>query len=300
MAGVSFTFDEKTLTLNIKADPSLFPMTFIDFTGQPLQNVYYPKESSLFLNYGVQYQASDGFTFQSFNLSNEVGIRRGDYLLLADTLYTKDSVQGNFVRLHTSVIHDDREKLQRTTYGDQFASSGSLGSSVNMGGIGITKVFSIDPYLITYPTLNFVGQASLPSEVDIYVNGIKIRTERISPGEFQLRNFSSYGGAGVVELVVRDSFGRESRYRYPFYAADNILLKKGLQDYSYNIGFFREKFASESNRYSKPAVVAFHRYGLSDSLSIGFRGATKKDVVNAGHGYCWPLDIRRAEPFAVG
>jgi outer membrane usher protein len=282
MAGVSFTFDEKTLTLNIKADPSLFPMTFVDFAGQPLQNVYYPKESSLFLNYGVQYQAGDGFTFQSLNLSNEVGIRRGDYLFLADTLFTKDSGHGNFVRLHTSVIHDDREKLQRTTYGDLFASSGSLGSSVNMGGIGITKVFSMDPYLITYPTLNVVGQASLPSEVDIYVNGIKIRTERISPGEFQLRNFSAYGGAGVVELVVRDSFGREQRYRYPFYAADNILLKKGLHDFSYNIGFLREKFASESNRYSKPAVVAFHRYGLSDSLSIGFRGEATEDVVNAG------------------
>lgn len=282
MEGVSFTYDEKSLTLYIKADPSLFPRTFIDFAGQPFQNVYYPKESSLFLNYGAQFQASDGFSFQSFSLTNEIGIRRGDYLFLTDTLYTKDTGRDYFVRLHTSVVRDNRSELRRTTYGDLFASSGSLGSSVNLGGIGISKVFSMDPYLITYPTLDVIGQVSLPSEVDIYVNGIKIRTERVTPGEFQLRNFSAYGGAGVVELVVRDSFGREQRYLYPFYAADNILLKKGLHDYSYNLGFLREKFASESNRYSKPAAIAFHRYGLSDFLSLGFRGEATDDVINAG------------------
>lgn len=247
-----------------------------------MKNIYYPKESSLFLNYGFQYQAGDDFDFQGFNLTNEIGIRRGDYLFLADSLYTKDSSQDRFVRLHTSIIRDDRRDLRRTTFGDLFASSGSLGSSINMGGIGVTKVFGMDPYLITYPTLDVVGQASLPSEVDIYVNGVKIRTERISPGEFQLKNLSYYGGAGVVELVVRDSFGREQRYLYPFYAADNILLKKGLHDYSYNIGFLRENFGTESNLYSKPVVVAYHRYGWSDFFSFGFRGEASSDVINVG------------------
>lgn len=281
MAGLSFKFDEKTLTLNINAAPSLFPRNYIDFAGQPVRNVYYPKESSLFLNYGLQYQA-DGFSFQGLNLTNEIGIRRGEYLFLTDTLYTKDSTRNDFVRLHTSVIRDDSQKLTRATFGDLFASSGSLGSSVNMGGVGFSRVFGMDPYLITYPSLDIVGQTSLPSEVDIYVNGIKVRTERISPGEFQLRNFFAYGGAGVVELVVRDSFGREQRYRYPFYAADNILLKKGLHDFGYNIGFLRERFASESNRYSRPALVAYHRYGLSDFFTLGFRGEATNDVFNAG------------------
>lgn len=281
LAGLSFRFDEKTLTLHISAAPSLFPRNYIDFAGQPVKNVYYPKESSLFLNYGLQYQA-DGFSFQGLNLTNELGIRRDNYLFLTDTMYAKDSNRNSFVRLHTSIIRDDRLRLRRTTFGDLFASSGSLGSSVNMGGIGFSRVFGMDPYLITYPSLDIVGQASLPSEVDIYVNGIKVRTERISPGEFQLRNFFAYGGAGIVELVVRDSFGREQRYRYPFYAADNILLKKGLHDFSYNIGFLREEFASESNRYSRPAMLAYHRYGLSDFFTLGFRGEATNDVFNAG------------------
>jgi outer membrane usher protein len=282
IAGISLTFDENNLILNLTAAPSLFSRSFIDFAGRPIKNVYYPKESSLFLNYGFQYQAGDDLDFQGVSLTNEIGIRRGEFLFLADTLFTKDSRQADFVRLNTSVIRDDREILRRTTFGDLFASTGALGSSVSMGGVGVTKVFGMDPYLITYPTLDVVGQASLPSEVDIYVNGAKIRTERISPGEFQLKNLSSYGGAGVVELVVRDSFGREQRYLYPIYAADNILLKKGLHDYSYNIGFLRENFGLESNRYSKPIVVAFHRYGLNDFFSLGFRAEADKKVINGG------------------
>lgn len=282
MAGVSFTFDEKTLALNIQADPTLFPKSFIDFAGQPAQNVYYPKEPSLFLNYGAQYHADEGFSFRSFSLTNELGVRRGDYLFLADTLYTNDDYRDDFVRLHTSVIRDYREDLRRVTYVDLFASSGTLGSSVNMGGVGVSRIFGMDPYFITYPTLDVSGQAALPSEVDIYVNGVKIRTERIAPGDFQLRNLSAYGGAGVVELVVRDSLGREQRYRYPYYAADNILLKKGLHDYSYNAGFLREDFGTRSNKYSKPALVAYHRYGLSDFLTLGFRGEAGGEVVNGG------------------
>ena len=279
--GVTFSFDEKTITLHIQAAPSLFHRRFIDFAGQPVENVYYPKESSLFFNYGLQYQA-EGFSFQGLNLTNELGIRRGECLFIADTLYTKDSSREEFVRLHTSIIRDDRQGLRRTTFGDLFASSGPLGSTVDMGGIGFSKVFGMDPYLITYPTLDIVGQAPLPSEVDIYVNGVKIRTERISPGEFQLRNFTAYGGAGVVDLVIRDSFGREQRYRYPFYSTDNILLKKGLHDYSYNAGFLRENLGAESNRYTKPVLVAYHRYGLSDFLTLGFRGEAARNAVNAG------------------
>lgn len=282
LKGVSFTFDEQTLSLHIDAEPSLLPRTSIEFASQPQRNVYHPKETSLFLNYGIDYRAGEGVTFQSLNLTNELGIRRGDYLFLTDTLYTSDKIRDNFVRLHSSITRDDRQEMRRIIFGDLFASSGTLGSSTNLGGVSFSKVYGIDPFFITYPTLDLSGQASLPSEVDIYMNGAKIRTERVAPGEFQLHNLSAYGGAGVVELVVRDSLGREQRFPYPFYASGNLLLKKGLHDYSYNFGFQRDEFGRVSNRYSSPAAVAFHRYGVNDFLTLGFRGEASKDLANGG------------------
>lgn len=282
MSGVSFSFEERTLTLRLDALPSLLPKTSIELASQPEKSVYYPKESNLFVNYGAEYRAGEGVSFQSLNLTNEIGVRRGEYLLLTDTLYSNGRSEDNFVRLHTSLTRDDRPKMRRFILGDLFASSGALGSGTNLGGISISKVYGIDPFFVTYPTLELNGQASLPSEVDIYLNGTKIRTERVAPGEFQLRNLSTYGGAGVIDLVVRDSLGREQRFSNPFYATDNALLKTGLHDYSYSLGLQRDEFGRSSNRYSDAAAVVFHRYGFRDYLTLGFRGEASADLVNGG------------------
>lgn len=83
-------------------------------------------------------------------------------------------------------------------------------------------------------------------------------------------------------MVIRDSFGREQRIKYPFYFTD-LLLKKGLHEYSYNVGFLRERFGSESNSYSDRVFSAFHRYGVSDLLTVGVRTeGTTKGLYNFG------------------
>ena len=228
MTGVTFAFDERTLTLSLDASPALLPKTLIDFGGKQQKQVYYPEESSLFLNYALDYRSGEAAASSSVNLTNELGVRRGEYLFLTDTLATNDPSREGFTRLHTSVTRDDRKLMRRIVFGDLFASSGTLGSGTNLGGVSFSKVYGIDPFFVTYPTLELSGQASLPSEVDIYLNGSKIRTERVSPGEFQISNFSTYGGAGVIDLVVRDSLGREQRFSNPFYATDNLLLRPGL------------------------------------------------------------------------
>lgn len=282
LAGVGFGFDERTLTLSLDARPELLPTTTIDFAGVQQKQVFYPQESSLFLNYGLEYRSGDGISSSSTNLTNELGIRRGEYLFLTDTIISTDRNRDAFTRLHTSLTRDDRKLMRRTVYGDVFASSGTLGSGTNLGGISFSKVYGIDPFFVTYPTLELSGQASLPSEVDIYLNGSKIRTERVAPGEFQLRNFSTYGGAGVIDLVVRDSLGREQRFSNPFYATDNFILKKGLHDYSYSFGLQRDRFGAESNSYSDPAAIALHRYGYRDFATLGWRGEVSPDVLNLG------------------
>ncbi|GFO54622.1 fimbrial protein [Geomonas sp. Red276] len=282
LSGVTFSLDERTLTLNLTAKPSLLPNKVIEYTSPPARKTVFTRDASLFLNYGAQVNSAPGVTFQNFSLANELGARYGDYLFLTDTLFNDDPHGEHFLRLHTSVTRDERPLLRRTVFGDFFANSGTLGGGVNMGGISVSKVLSMDPYFVTYPSFDFRGQAGLPSDVDVYVNGSKVRTEHVAPGEFQLQNFTSYGGAGLVELVVRDQFGREERYRYPYYAADALLLRPGLHDYSYNLGFLRQSFGSESNDYGSLAAVVSHRYGFRDYLTIGYRGEAGRGVADFG------------------
>lgn len=282
MEGVKTVFDEKKLALELTADPHLLgkKVFMLRYPRQP--KVYYPKDTGGFLNYNLTYFAKDSFDYDSTLLTNQLGFRVGDLLLLSDSSYTQRKGEGaQFVRLMSNLTYDRREDLKRFVVGDFFASSGELGSTINMGGISFSKQYKIAPYFITYPEVSFSGLASLPSEVEVYRDGVLIRKERISPGEFELRDIPTYVGSGLVEVVLRDPFGREQRIKLPYYFSDT-LLKKGLHEYSYNLGFSREDFGTVSNHYKDFLFSGFHRYGMNDSLTAGIRAEASRRVLNLG------------------
>jgi outer membrane usher protein len=278
---IEFVFDEIKLSLDITVQTRLFPKRTIDFMPERQPKVYYPNDSSAFLNYGLNYFESSPGGFHSTGLTNEVGIRTKELLFLSNSLYTKDQTEERFTRLMTNVTYDRRNDLQRVTAGDFNASSGDLGSSINLGGLSFSKIYTIDPYFIKTPLLDFSGVVSLPSVVDIYVNGKKERTEKLSPGEFDLRNLRTYGGTALIEVVIKDPFGREQRIKYTGYFTD-VLLKEGLHEYSYNAGFLRERLGTESNDYGEVAFSLFHRYGLTQFATVGLRAEGTKGLSNIG------------------
>jgi outer membrane usher protein len=219
MRGVTYDFDENKLSLNIVASPELLATKVFDFQPKRAPRVYYPSDNSFFLNYGASY-ASELYRSEnrSFNLTNELGMRLNNILFLTETTYTQTSADSNFVRLQSSAIYDFRQDMRRLVAGDYFASSGNLGASVNMGGLSYSKLYSIDPYFIKQPLFNFAGQTRLPSEADIYVDGVLIRREKLSPGSFELQNIQAYGGYRNVNVVLRDAFGREQLIQNPFFS----------------------------------------------------------------------------------
>lgn len=269
--GLSFVFHEQTVSLEIDSPPELLAKQALDFASPQRLPVFQPRETSAFLNYRVDYLGSDIAGTRSFRIENELGIRKNDILFLTNTTYADTTTEKKFVRLFTSAIHDRRTHLDRVVVGDFFASSGALGSTLNLGGLSYSKAYSINPYLVRNPTIDYKGVVALPSEVEVYLNGVRIRTEKIQPGEFALTSITATGGAGTVEVLIRDPFGREQWLRHPFYFTD-LLLKEGFHDYSYNIGLVREDYGVKSSNYGDFAFSAFHRYGLTSALTLGFRG----------------------------
>lgn len=281
LKGVSFVFREETLTLAVEADPSLLPSTSLDFASGRPRATFHEGGGTGYLNYRASYSADNSFEFTSFSLLNELGFRAGGVLFRTDSSYTLTSQQGDFTRLSSSASYDRRGDLQRFILGDFFASSGPLGSSLNLGGLSFRKVYKMDPYLVKQPLFDFTGLASAPSDIEVYLDGVIIKRERVQPGEFSLENLSAYGGGGNFEIVIRDLFGREERIRVPYYFSDT-LLKKGLHEYGYNLGFIREGFGTQSNSYGALALSAFHRLGLTDSLTAGLGLEASDDVMSAG------------------
>lgn len=281
MDGVFFRLNESTLTLEITAYPALLPVREIDFLPTRHPNVAYPKDPGGFFNYQVGVNAGDGFSFRSWDGTGQLGVRAGEVLLLSDGSFTKTREESTVLRLMTSATWDRRETLQRAVAGDFLASSGELGGNLNLGGLSFAKVYRIDPYFYRYPLANVSGMLPLASDLEVYLDGVRVRTEKLPPGGFVLKNLTQYNGSSQVSVVIRDPFGTERRIEFPFYFTDT-LLRAGLHEYSYNAGFLREEFGARSNEYGHAAFSAFHRVGVSDAVTAGGRAEAGKGVVNLG------------------
>jgi outer membrane usher protein len=278
---VTFTIDNQESTLRVTADPTLLEKTVIDLGYKRPENVIYTTNNSAFLNYAIDYTMGDRFDFKSVSVPMEAGLKIGEVLAYSSVSYTKTDAEDRFLRLASDIITDDPVHIRRYTAGDLFASSGVLGGRVMLGGLSVTKNFSIDPYFIRYQGLELSGVLKTPSEVDLYVNNIPVKKNLLPPGEFDFSNLYGFTGAGDAVLVIKDAFGNEQTMVTSFYLS-SMLLKPGLHDYSYNIGFKRTGFGTENSGYSGVTVLGFHRYGFTKTFTAGLSGEADQNIINIG------------------
>lgn len=280
--GVAFALDSQKGVLALTAQAQLLPRRVLDINLPAKRTGTIPTESSAFLNYAFTYANGTSYPHARLGLSSEAGLRYGDNLLLTSST-TAERADGSrkHVRLMSSILRDDRTALRRWTLGDFFTPGREFGGGVNLGGVSLSKLYDIDPYLIQYPTQSIRANVALPSDLEVYMDGQRVRTARLSPGEFELRDLAAYGGARSVRLVLRDAFGRQQELDYSFYASEEPL-RAGLHEYSYNAGAFRRRFGTDSNVYGTAAYSAFHRYGFSDAVTLGLRAEGTRHLFNGG------------------
>lgn len=279
MAGIHFAIDEQSLALRITALPALLPGTTINLARERTSRAFYPLDTSAFLNYALSYQDGLAESDQSLSLNNQLGARRGEWLFLTDSHYTRTPTDSRFVRLSTNLTRERRTDLTRLVIGDFFTLPSELNNPIQAGGISFTKRFHIDPYFVQYPTIGFSGAVAAPSEAEIYLDGQRMHSQQLSPGEFELSNISRYRGAGLLEVVLRDPYDNVQRIRHPFYLTDE-LLKTGLHDFGYHLGLEREELGRASLAYGDPIFSGLHRFGYSESLTAGFAAELGKGLVN--------------------
>jgi outer membrane usher protein len=277
LPGVTMTLNEKLLTLDLLAGVEWIDLPRIDKNYSPLSHTYTPSSgTSAFFNYRADYGNGIDISGATWSTTGQAGLRRGNLLLLGDGMYQHDQTTQQAVRLMTNLSWDRPESSSRWVAGDIQATAGEYSGSILLGGLSYASEYSMAPGLVTYPLGEFSGMATLPSEADIYVNGVLVRREHLSPGDYRFRNLPVANGTNNVEILLRDSFGNETRTATRFYLTDH-LLKSGLHEYSYNFGFRRRDYGSASNNYDLPLLVASHTFGIRDYLATG-------SGVEAGNG----------------
>jgi outer membrane usher protein len=276
---VTVVIDEAAGRIDLVADPAVFGQQRLDLTPAPRLTPTY--DTSAFFNYQLNWAGAD-HQRSSYGVNTELAVRYGRWLLDNQTNYLNDANGNGFTRLGTNATYDWYEKLARFVAGDQGASTGALGQSMQLGGVGFYRAYSMDPSLITSPTARFVGATPVAGEVEVYVDGIRVYTAPVKPGSFELDNITRYAGLRHVEVLVRDAQGQViQRSSSTTYLSDR-LLRGGLDEFTYAIGLIRPEIGVGSDRYHGLGFAAAHRVGLTDALTLGAHADRTPDYATAG------------------
>lgn len=184
-------------------------------------------------------------------------------------------------RLETFVTFDNPEKLQRLRVGDGITRIDGLGTAVRYGGVRWGTDFSLQPEVPRFALPGVSGDAALPSTVELYVDGVLRDRREVDPGPFAVNNPPVFTGSGNLQVVVRDTLGRETLYVQPFYVSTTSLAA-GVSDYAIEMGRLRENFGFDGDRYSDRFAIGSYRYGFSDRVTAGARLEVQEEAHTLG------------------
>lgn len=262
--------------------------------GPPPVQVARPSPGAL-LNYDLY--ASDTSYGRSIAATSELrlfGMGRGVFSNTAVSRRYTDRERGwrsDSVRLDTHWTLSLPGPAITATVGDTFTGFMDWTRTVRIGGIQVGRNYALQPYRITAPLPEFLGEAVVPSDVELYINGVRQYSGRAPVGPFQLTAPPGISGAGHAQLVVTDAFGRVRSLDFPFYSTQR-LLARGLTDWSVSLGAVREDFGIRSFSYQSDAVAsASWRRGMSDRFTLEAHAEGGANLWNAGLGGAWLLGI---------
>lgn len=283
--GLTLTLDEPSQSLAITAPVNLLARTVIE-AGSQLRTLRRVAGEGAFLNWALEQTLEADAPRRPLSLALEGGARLGPALLLSRGQTVNDGVHTRFVRLATSLTHDLPDRQARWTLGDLATTPDELGQGMVLGGLSYATLARLDPYRIRYPLGTVQGQALTPSEVDVYVDGQRVRTERVPAGVFEIRDLQTALGARAVQLRVRDAYGRVQRFDQTLYATPR-LLAPGLHDFQYVLGVVREGLGQTSSDYGAAVVSARHAWAATPDLTLGLRAEGRAGFATAGASAVW-------------
>ncbi|WP_058369183.1 fimbria/pilus outer membrane usher protein [Psychrobacter sp. ENNN9_III] len=207
----------------------------------------------------------------------------------ADSVSLDGEWKGQTVRLDTSWSQSFPDKLLTVRAGDILTGALSWTRSTRLGGLQIGTNFDLQPYRSTTPLPSFFGSATLPSEVELYVNGLEHYSGQVPAGPFELKTAPSISGAGTAQLVVTDALGQSTTLNYSLYDTHR-LLQPELLDWSLELGAVRESYGIESFDYGDTiAASGTLRYGVSNNFTAEAHAEVVHGLSNAGIGGTWLL-----------
>lgn len=297
-ANIKVDYNARMQSVNVIAPLSILNLNTTILSKRSSKRPSPTASPGILLNYSLYgSQAENGSTnlsaFTELRAFNANGVLSSTALTTGNRFSNSNDSKNDWdsrtVRLDTSWSQSFPDKLITVRAGDILTGALSWTRSTRLGGLQIGSNFDLQPYMTTTPLPAFFGSATLPSEVELYVNGLKQYSGEVPAGPFELNTVPSISGAGNAQLVLTDALGQSSTVNFSLYDTHR-LLQPGLSDWSIELGTVRENYGIKSFDYGNDiAVSGTWRYGVNNRFTAETHAEATKDLTNAGVGGTWVL-----------
>jgi outer membrane usher protein len=277
-AGSNAELEQRTLELRVTMPAKLMPQRTVDLARSTIQPTI--EDFGAYLDYDLNWLSNNStgqrsiysllqpVVFGAFgNVTSKLSYRNNSNGTFYDDF---DSANGLKV-LELTYTRDDPAQMRSLRIGDVITFPGTQGRALRLGGIQLATNFATQPTFIRYPLPSFFGETSVPTALDVYINGQLRRSEEVEAGRYVLEDIPAINGAGQMQIVARDALGRQQVFAQDFYLSTE-LLREGLSEYSFNLGALREEYGLENFRYGDIAGTANWRYGWREDLTVEGHG----------------------------
>lgn len=292
LRGTQVNYDAEHQSVRIMAPLDLLNLSTHVLDADVTRGQQASASPGMLLNYNL-YGTQDTHDGSSLSAFTELRAFNSAGVLSSTALSQANLGNGNWrdssVRLDTSWSASFPDRLLTLRVGDTLTAATSWSRPTRIGGVQFGSNFALQPYDITTPLPEFFGSATLPSQVDLYVNGVKQYSGEVPAGRFQLNGIPSISGAGQAQVLLTDALGRVTTLDFSLYGTQQ-LLRQGLTDWSAELGVVREDYGLRSFDYGHdPVASGTWRYGFSNRFTGEAHGEAGGGLGNAGLGGNWLL-----------
>lgn len=292
LGATALQFQESGLSLNAEFPLAMLPETRIDLSNRPPPVPKPEEQVSLLMSYRLSARPATGDIPAASTFQGDLNVRIGKLLLRQEMRLDHDPTNaGNGGHRGTSqAVWDDLGRGARLIVGDTLSTAGVFGSTITGAGVSYSRLFQLTPDVIRQPTASLRASGGLPSDVEVSVDGTTLYRSHVPPGPIALDNILLYGGTRNLRVTITDSAGRREVYDQPFLFTDAVLAA-GLHEFNYFAGRRSNLDANNEIRYIEPGWQGFHRYGLTDSVTLSAGGEGGRDFSNGGVGAAYRSNL---------
>lgn len=285
VAGARYTIDSSTQTIDIAVPASSFVDTTLDGLNNPMLT---PTRSDpgIFINHDFQLFQGGGQRLLSGLIEGGFFSRFGVFT----TQFSGSDLTNHVkpLRLNTQFFRDFPVAMTNLTIGDSVSAVSPWARSVYYAGVRYASNFATQPGFVPTVMPGVSGQATQPSTVDVYIDNVKRLSQPIEAGPFSISNVPVLSDQGQIRMVVTDILGRQQVITES-YIRSSQLLRKGVNDFTYESGTLRLNYGTVSDDYRSFFAAATHRRGITEALTLEGRLELQPHGETAGIGAIYAL-----------